>query len=221
MFTGIVEALGEVVGVDRPGARGTRGADPATHGCAAGAVDDPGARLRVRARVVLDGVRPGDSIAVDGVCLTVTRLDGDVFTADLTAETLRRTTLARLQAGDLVNLERPLRVDQRLGGHFVQGHVDGVGVVVAVRPEGTGAWMEITPPPALLPYIVEKGAIAIDGVSLTVAALPAPDRFAVALIPHTLAVTTLGRRRPGDAVNLEVDILAKYVQRLLEGARQP
>jgi riboflavin synthase len=220
MFTGIIEALGEVVGVDRPARRGARGPD-AGHGPAAGARDAAGARLRVQAGTLLDGMRPGDSIAVDGVCLTVVRLDGDVFTADLAAETLRRTTLGRLRPGDRVNLERPLRADQRFGGHFVQGHVDGVGIVAAVRPEGAGVWMEITPPPALLPYVAEKGSIAVDGVSLTVAALPAPDRFAVALIPHTLAVTTLGRRRPGDAVNLEVDVLAKYVQRLLEGARQP
>ncbi|MDR7481508.1 MAG: riboflavin synthase [Armatimonadota bacterium] len=202
MFTGIVEALGEVVTVE-----------PATGG--------GGARLRVRAGGLAEGARAGDSIAVDGVCLTITAQDGGVFTADLAAETLRRTTLGRLRPGDRVNLERPLRVDQRLGGHIVQGHVDGVGTVAAVRPEGDGAWMEITPPPALLRYLVEKGSVAVDGVSLTVAALPAPDRFAVALVPHTLAATTLGRRRPGDAVNLEADILAKYVQRLLEGARQP
>jgi riboflavin synthase len=198
MFTGIVEVLGEVRAVDR-----TAG----------------GGRLRVRAGALLDAARVGESIAVSGVCLTIAAMDGDVFAADLAAETLRRTTLGALRPGDLVNLERPLRLDGRLGGHLVQGHVDGVGLVTALRPEGDGVWMEVAPPAALLAYLAEKGSVAVDGVSLTVASLGA-DAFAVALIPHTLAVTTLGRRRIGDQVNLEVDILAKYVERLLEGARQ-
>ena len=203
MFTGIVEELGEVV-------------DLAGH---AG-----GAHLRVRAGALLAGarpgeIRPGDSIAVSGVCLTITVLDGRAFAADLAAETLRRTTLGSLRPGDAVNLERPLRVDQRLGGHIVQGHVDGVGTITVIRPESEGVWMEITPPPTLMPYLAEKGSVAVDGVSLTVAELPGGDRFAVALIPHTLAVTTLGRKVLGDQVNLEVDILAKYVERLLEGVR--
>ncbi len=202
MFTGIIETMGEVVGLE------------------GGASGGESARLRVRVGALLDGARVGDSIAVDGVCLTIAALEGDVFAADLTAETLRRTTLGRPRSGDLANLERPLRLDQRLGGHIVQGHVDGVGMVAAVRREGEGVWMEIVPPAALLPYLAEKGSVAVDGVSLTVAALPTPDRFAVALVPHTLAVTTLARRRPGDAVNLEADVLAKYVQRLLEGVRQ-
>jgi riboflavin synthase len=198
MFTGIVESLGEVLAVDRT---------------------DEGGRLRVHAGALLDGARVGESIAVSGVCLTMAALDADVFAADLAAETLRRTTLGTLQPGDPVNLERPLRLDQRLGGHMVQGHVDGVGMVTAVRPEGDGAWMEIAPPAALQPYLAEKGSVAVDGVSLTVAGRT-PAAIAVALIPHTLAVTTLGRRRAGDKVNLEVDILAKYVERLLEGVRQ-
>jgi riboflavin synthase len=155
---------------------------------------------------------------VSGVCLTIVALGGDEFSADLAAETLRRTTLGELGAGDAVNLERPLRFDQRLGGHVVQGHVDGVGTVTSVAPEGDGVWMDIEAPAALRRYIVEKGSIAVDGVSLTVARVADP-RFAIALIPHTLAATTLGVRRPGDRVNVEVDVLAKYVERLLEGAR--
>ncbi len=197
MFTGIVEALGEVLSVDRTA---------------------EGGRLRVRAGTLLAGAQVGESIAVSGACLTMAELEGDAFTADLAAETLRRTTLRGLRPGDPVNLERPLRLDQRLGGHIVQGHVDGVGTVTAVRREGEGLWMEIEPPPALTPYLVEKGSVAVDGVSLTIARLTR-DAFAVALIPHTLVVTTLGRRRAGDPVNLEVDILAKYVERLLEGVR--
>ena len=198
MFTGIIEELGEVLALDG---------------------DAGGARLRVRARAVLDGARIGESIAVNGVCLTITALQDGAFTVDLSAETLRRTTLGALRAGDPVNLERPLRLDQRLGGHIVQGHVDGVGTIAATRPEGGGIWMEITLPPELTPYLAEKGSVAVDGVGLTVAAIAHGARFAVALIPHTLAVTTLGRRRPGDQVNIEVDILAKYVERLLEGVR--
>jgi len=198
VFTGIIEAMGEVAGVER---------------------QPEGARLRVRAGPLLDGARIGESIAVNGVCLTIAALGGQEFTADLAAETLRRTTLGTLQPGDAVNLERPVRPEQRLGGHIVQGHVDGAGTIRVVRPEGEGIWMEIEPPPALLPYIAEKGSIAVDGVSLTVAGLPGGERFSVALVPHTLAVTTLGRRRTGDRVNIEVDILAKYVERLLEGAR--
>lgn len=202
MFTGIIEALGEVAGLERsPNGGGT-------------------ARLSIRAGALLDGMRVGESIAVDGVCLTVAALDGDVFIADLSAETVRRTTLGLRQSGDPVSLERPLRLDQRLGGHIVQGHVDGVGMVAQVQRDGASTWMEIIPPVALLSYLAEKGSVAVDGVSLTVAGLPSPDRFAVALIPHTLAVTSLGRRHPGDAVNLEVDVLIKYVQRLLEGVRQ-
>jgi len=197
MFTGIIEALGTVERVDS-------GAE--------------GARLVVRAGAVIDDARIGDSIAVNGVCLTITALNDGTFTADVSLETLRKSTLGGVRGGDPVNLERPLRVDQRLGGHIVQGHVDGVGTITDVRPEGDGIWMRLAPPAALLPLLVEKGSVAIDGVSLTVAAL-AGGGFAVALIPHTLAVTTLGRRRVGERVNIEVDILAKYVQRLLEGAR--
>ncbi|MDR7519413.1 MAG: riboflavin synthase [Armatimonadota bacterium] len=198
MFTGIIEAMGEVRRVEHgPG----------------------GARLRVHAGALLDGARVGESIAVSGVCLTMVAVDGGVFEVDLAVETLRRTTLGALRPGDPVNLERPLRFDQRLGGHIVQGHVDGVGTITALEPQGDGVWMEIQPPLDLLPYIVEKGSIAVDGVSLTVARARDGGPFAVALIPHTLAVTTLGRRGCGDRVNLEVDILAKYVERLVRGAQ--
>jgi len=197
MFTGIVEALGTVERLDR-------GAETA--------------HLLIDAGPLTDGARIGDSIAVDGVCLTITALRGPAFTADVSLETLRRSTLGGLRAGTHVNLERPMRLDQRLGGHIVQGHVDGVGEITSVRAEGEGAWMEIAPPASLLPFLAEKGSVAVDGVSLTIAGL-SRDAFAVALIPHTLAVTTLGRRQTGGRVNIEVDILAKYVQRLLEGAR--
>ncbi len=197
MFTGIIEELGVVERMDT-------GPD--------------GARVFVRAASLLDGAHPGESIAVNGVCLTMTSADRGVFTADLSPETLRRTTLGTLRGGEPVNLERPLRVDQRLGGHIVQGHVDGVGTIADARAEGDGVWMEIAPHATLLSYLVEKGSIAVDGVSLTVARL-SDGVFAVALIPHTLAATTLGQRRTGDQVNIEVDILAKYVQKLLEGVR--
>lgn len=198
MFTGIIEEMGEVLSVSH---------------------HQDGARLRVRAGALLDGARIGESIAVSGVCLTMVKVAPGEFEADLAAETLRRTTFWMVQPGDGVNLERPLRLDQRLGGHIVQGHVDGVGTVTGIRPEGDGIWMEIAPPADLARYIAEKGSVAVDGVSLTVARALEGGKFAVALIPHTLAVTTLGRARVGGHVNLEVDILAKYVERLLEGAR--
>jgi riboflavin synthase len=199
MFTGIIEEMGNVATIEtRP----------------------DGARLRIRAGVLIEGARIGESIAVSGVCLTMVAVASGEFAADLAAETLRRTTLGQLQPGDPVNLERPLRLDQRLGGHIVQGHVDGVGAVASVKTEGDGIWMEIDAPPTLAPYIAEKGSIAVDGISLTVAGISEGGRFAVALIPHTLTVTTLGRMSAGDGVNLEVDILAKYVERLLEGVRR-
>jgi riboflavin synthase len=199
MFTGIIEELCVVQSL-------TGGPD--------------GARLVIRAGALLDGACVGESIAANGVCLTIVALQDAAFAADLSVETLRRTTLGGLRAGDPVNLERPLRLDQRLGGHIVQGHVDGVGTITATRPEGEGVWMEIAPPPELTSYLAEKGSVAVDGVSLTVATMAHAARFAVALIPHTLAITTLGRRRAGDQVNIEVDILSKYVERLLEGVQR-
>jgi len=190
MFTGIVEELGAVV---------ERAPD----------------RITVSCRTVLADSDVGSSIAVNGVCLTVVDCGPGHLGVDLSEETLRRTSLAGLSPGDPVNLERPVTLTTRLGGHLVQGHVDGVGEVdgVEFQPAG-GAWLTIRPPGELLRYLVDKGSVSVDGVSLTVAGVDG-DAFSVALIPHTLAVTTLGTARVGDAVNLEVDVLAKYVERLL------
>jgi riboflavin synthase len=158
---------------------------------------------------------PGDSVAVNGVCLTAAAVDGDTFTAQAIEETLRRTSLGGLRAGASVNLELPLRAGERLGGHVVQGHVDGTGTVRATREDGFARVLEIDLEPQLGRYLVEKGSVALDGVSLTVSAL-GDDAFEVALIPETLARTNLGAVVAGDAVNVEVDILAKHVERLLE-----
>ncbi len=194
MFTGIVEELGRVRGFSR---------------------EDP-AELSVACRTVLDDAVVGASIAVSGCCLTMVELDDEGFTADLAPETLQRTTLGALAPGDPVNLERPLRLADRLGGHLVQGHVDGVGTVTGRAADGDGSdRLTVTAAPELLRHIVEKGSVTVDGVALTVTGLD-EEGFAVALIPHTLAVTTLGTRRPGDGVNLETDIVAKYIERLLE-----
>ncbi|MDF5756833.1 riboflavin synthase [Spongiactinospora sp. TRM90649] len=192
MFTGIIEELGEVVAVE------TRG---------------EAARLAVRGPVVTGDAVHGASIAVNGVCLTVAGLDGDVFTADVMRETLRRSTLGGLTGGSRVNLERAVRADARLGGHIVQGHVDGTGVVLSREPGEHWHDVRVSLPDDIARYVVEKGSIAVDGVSLTVAAL-GPGEFAVALIPTTLDLTTLGLREPGDPVNLEVDVIAKYVESL-------
>jgi riboflavin synthase len=209
MFTGIVEGTGTVAAL-------------------AAAADGSGARLEVEAPFLAGDLRLGESVAVNGCCLTVAEATGDGFGADLVAETLRRTALGGLAAGDLVNLERPMTLGGRLGGHLVQGHVDGVARVLdrtAIGPEGSGEpqggapvrrgqEVRIELPPDLGRYVVEKGSVAVDGVSLTVAGV-GPGWFAVALVPHTLEVTTLGRRRPGDPVQLEVDVVAKYVERLV------
>jgi riboflavin synthase len=174
---------------------------------------DDGVRLRVTTALAGD-LRDGDSIAVNGVCLTAVGADGDGFGADVMHETLRRSSLAEVVPGARVNLELPLRADARLGGHVVQGHVDGLGAIRAVRAEGFARVVTIEADPALLRYVVEKGSIAVDGVSLTVAAVDG-DAFSVSLIPETLERTTLGAAGPGAPVNLEVDILAKYVEKLL------
>jgi riboflavin synthase len=173
-----------------------------------------GARLEVSCRTVAGDADVGDSVAVNGVCLTVVDRDDGALAFDLASETLARSTLDALRPDDAVNLERPVTLATRLGGHLVQGHVDGVGAVDAVDRDAGGWVLRIRPPAGLERYLVEKGSIAVDGVSLTVAAV-ADGGFAVALIPHTLAATTLGERRAGDSVNLEVDVLAKYVERLL------
>ncbi|GHJ38937.1 riboflavin synthase [Streptomyces sp. TS71-3] len=197
MFTGIVEELGEVTGVEELG---------------------DASRFRLRGPVVTAGAGHGDSIAVNGVCLTVVELDGDEFTADVMAETLDRSSLGALAPGSRVNLERPTAVGARLGGHIVQGHVDGVGTLVERKASEHWEIVRIGLPAQLSRYIVEKGSITVDGISLTVVDA-GPDHFTVSLIPTTLALTTLGTKQPGDPVNLEVDVVAKYVERLLSAER--
>jgi riboflavin synthase len=194
VFTGIVEELGTVRSVQPFGG---------------------GARIEIAATQVLADTAIGASIAVNGCCLTVVELGEGGFAADAVTETLRRTCLGALAAGDPVNLERPVRLQDRLGGHLVQGHVDAVGTVRAHDPNPDGSRrVEFGAPTTVLRYVVEKGSITVDGVSLTVAEV-LDDGFAVAVIPHTLAVTTLGTKAPGDGVNLEVDVVAKYVERLM------
>ena len=173
-----------------------------------------GGRVTIEAPQTAPDARVGDSIAIDGVCLTVVSVDGGSFAFDAVPETLSRTSLATLEPGSRVNLEPALRAGDALGGHYVQGHVDGVGTVRSVEPEGEGRRMAFDAPPELLRYVVEKGSIAVQGTSLTVAAVD-EHGFDVALIPHTLAVTTLGALEPGARVNLEADVLAKYVEKLL------
>ncbi len=174
-------------------------------------------RLAVGCHTVSSDAEVGASIAVNGVCLTVVERSRERLAFDLSEETLRRTGLARLSSGDPVNLERPLTLSSRLGGHLVQGHVDAVGEVRSLGPtEDGGAWLTVAVPPEVRRYLVEKGSVCVDGISLTVAALE-DGTFSVAVIPHTLEVTTLGSARAGDPVNLEVDVFAKYVEALLEG----
>jgi riboflavin synthase len=202
VFTGIVEEVGTLVARDEQG---------------------DSAQLRIRARTVLEDTKLGDSIAVNGVCLTVTDVRDGVWSTDVMAETLRRSSLGALGAGDPVNLERAVTPNTRLGGHLVQGHVDGVGTVLARTPGEHWEVVRIGLPPALARYVVEKGSIAVDGVSLTVSAVSAATDeepwFEVSLIPTTLRETTLGGRAPGDAVNLEIDVVAKYVERLMGAQR--
>ncbi len=193
MFTGIVEELGEVTGVEE---------------------QTDAARLTIRGPQVVAEARHGDSIAVNGVCLTVVETDGTSFTADVMAETLARSSLGALRVGSRVNLERPVTLADRLGGHLVQGHVDGTGEVLARTPAEHWELVRVSLPDGLARYVVEKGSITVDGVSLTVVEVGA-DWFTVSLIPTTLELTTLGRKGPGDPVNLEVDIVAKYVEKLM------
>ncbi|AVH59895.1 MULTISPECIES: riboflavin synthase [Streptomyces] len=193
MFTGIVEELGEVTAVEN--------------------LDDA-SRFRLRGPVVTQGAQHGDSIAVNGVCLTVVDHEGDEFTADVMAETLDRSSLGALAVGSRVNLERPMAVGGRLGGHIVQGHVDGTGAIIDRKPSDNWEIVKISLPADLSRYVVEKGSITVDGISLTVVEA-GPDYFTVSLIPTTLALTTLGLKQSGDPVNLEVDVIAKYVERLL------
>ena len=197
MFTGLVAELGTVAAVDATG---------------------DGVRLTLSSPVLAAELAEGDSVAVNGVCLTAVGICGDRFGADVMHETLRRSSLGDVEAGSTVNLELPLRAADRLGGHVVQGHVDGVGVVDAVRDEGFARIVSVEAGRDLMRYVVEKGSIAVDGVSLTVAAVR-DTAFDVSLIPETLARTTLGATRPGTPVNLEVDVLAKYVEKLVGATR--
>jgi riboflavin synthase len=194
MFTGIVEELGRVAAVE---------------------ANEGGARLAIEAKLVVEDAAIGDSIATNGCCLTVVECSSTGFSADAVTETLARTNLGDLRAGDPVNLERPVRLADRLGGHLVQGHVDATGRLRSreANPDGSTT-MGFTAPPEVLRYVVHKGSITVDGISLTVASL-APDGFSIAVIPHTLAVTTLGSIEPGARVNLETDVIAKYVERLM------
>ena len=180
---------------------------------AKGTVRRSGERMAIEAGELASELAEGDSVAVNGVCLTATSIADGVFTADVMAETLSRSSLGPLEAGDPVNLELPLRAADRLGGHVVQGHVDGVGTIAAIAEDGFARMVTVSADPGLLRYVVEKGSIAIDGVSLTVSAVD-DSTFAVSLIPETLERTTLGTAEPGDPVNLEVDVLAKYVEKL-------
>ncbi|WP_298457695.1 riboflavin synthase [uncultured Cellulomonas sp.] len=220
MFTGIVEEVGTVVSV-APGAptgtAGTEGTGGTGGTAAAGGQGD--VRLTVRGPLVTSDAALGDSISVSGVCLTVAELPGDgTFTADVMPESLRRTALGTLTAGDPVNLERAVRADARLGGHVVQGHVDGVGTILRRTPGPRWDDVVVGLPADLARYVAPKGSIAISGVSLTVTHV-GPDSFGVSLIPTTLAATTLGGLAAGSPVNLEVDVIAKYVERLLTADR--
>jgi len=200
MFTGIVEDLGEIEAVEHQG---------------------DFARVHIRSAIVTGDARLGDSICVNGVCLTVTSLIGDPprgFTADVMGETLRRSSLKHIAPGTPVNLERSVRLEDRLGGHLVQGHTDGTATVVSRDPQESWDVVRISLPADVARYVAYKGSIAVDGISLTVSAVDA-DWFEVSLIPETLKRTTLGRKQPGDEVNLEVDVIAKYVEKLIGGTR--
>lgn len=194
MFTGIVEELGLVVAIE--------------------ALADEAARLTIRGPLVTGDAKHGDSIAVDGVCLTIVTLDTGQFTADVMRETLRRSSLASLTPGARVNLERPMTLSARLGGHLVQGHVDAVGELLGRTPSEHWELVTVSLPADIARYVVDKGSVTVDGVSLTVVEAES-NWFSVSLIPTTLAMTTLGRKKIGDLVNLEVDVVAKYVERLL------
>lgn len=193
MFTGIIEEIGTVRRIERGAA---------------------GARLTMAAKTVLEGTKLGDSIATNGVCLTVVSMTADSFSADVMAETLRRSSLGALQSGSPVNLERAMPANGRFGGHIVSGHIDGTGTVASQKREDNAVWVTVRTPTPLLRYIVEKGSIAIDGVSLTVAAVDETS-FSVSIIPHTGAQTILLGKKPGETVNLECDMIGKYVEKLL------
>ena len=194
MFTGIVEELGQIAAIQK---------------------GSQSAVLRIQCKKVLEGTQIGDSIAVNGVCLTVTTMDSDGYTADVMAETLNRSSLGALKPGSRVNLERAMAADGRFGGHIVAGHIDGTGTVENISKDETAVWYTIGADASILRYIVEKGSITIDGISLTVAKVTDKD-FSVSIIPHTQANTVLADRKVGDIVNLETDIIGKYVEKLLQ-----
>lgn len=194
MFTGLIEEMGRIR-ASRP--RGS------------------GLLLEIEASVVMEGLRTGDSVAVNGVCLTASRIETDFFAADMLEETRKRTYFDRLRAGAPVNLERPVRASDRMGGHFVQGHVDGVGEISAIRPAGNDRVVSVRYPSELARYFVEKGSVALDGISLTIARIDA-RMFDVALIPETFARTTMSIKRPGDPLHVEVDVIGKYVEKFLK-----
>lgn len=196
MFTGIVEEKGIIERI-RKGRKS--------------------AEISVRASRIMDNVKLGDSIAVNGVCLTVTSFDSGGFTADVMHETLNRSSLAQLRSGSMVNLERAMKADGRFGGHIVAGHVDGVGVITDITKDDNAIWYTVKAEPGVMKYIVEKGSIAIDGISLTVAKVMT-DRFSISAIPHTVRETVLAERRKGDTVNLENDVIGKYVEKLMKPA---
>lgn len=198
MFTGIIEGRGTVTGLARSG----------------------GILLTVKASFPLDGTRIGDSIAVNGACLTAVSIEGDTFSADLSPETASRTAMGKLAPGSRVNLERALLLSSRLDGHLVTGHVDGVGSVSRITRKENAILFSFNAPDAVLRYMVEKGSVAVDGVSLTVNKV-SETGFSVSVIPHTAQITTLGDKRPGDPVNLEADIIGKYVERLLAFKKEP
>lgn len=197
MFTGLVEEIGTVKSISLQGNSGT---------------------IAIKADVVTKGTKTGDSIAVNGVCLTVTSLSDDGFTADVMAETVRRSSLGALKSGDRCNLERAMAADGRFGGHIVSGHIDGTGRVSSVVREENAIWFTIEADSSLLDYIVEKGSVALDGISLTVAAVSSSD-FKVSIIPHTQEATTLYLRKPGDIINIETDVIGKYVAKMM--GREP
>lgn len=199
MFTGIIEEIGKITQLQR-----------GTHS----------ASLHIQAKVVLEQLKIGDSVAVDGVCLTATSIDAHGFTADVMHETLNRSSLSQAGCGSFVNLERAIPATGRFNGHIVAGHVDDIGKIVHIQRDDTAIWYTIQASEQVMHYIVEKGSITIDGISLTVASL-STDSFRVSVIPHTAHVTTLGMRRTGDIVNLENDILGKYIEKLLTPAAPP
>lgn len=198
MFTGIIEETGRLCEVKR---------------------EKLSAKIRIRCRKVLEGTRVGDSIAVNGICLTVTSLAEDGFTADVMAETMRRSSLSDLAVPGMVNLERAMAADGRFGGHIVSGHIDGTGKITAIRPEENAVWFTIEAEPGLLRYIVEKGSVALDGISLTVAYVTETE-FQVSVIPHTRRETSLAEKKIGSILNIECDIVGKYVEKLIASGKK-